>query len=100
MSVRRYSIAVRRTTSEKGTNWQMISQMSIILESEVWGRPSILLMKMVVITNIVVKFTLKAASKKKGLKKLVAKEIMVKSTVGRKVVNNSLLGFLFNFTFI
>ena len=100
LSVRRYSIAVRRTTSEKGTNWQMISQMSIILESEVGGRPSILLMKMVVITNIVVKFTLKAASKKKGLKKLVAKEIIVKSMVGRKVFNNSLLGFLFNFTFI
>ena len=99
LSGRRYSIAVRRTTSEKGTNWQMISQMSIILESEVGGRPSILLMKMVVITNIVVKFTLKAASKKKGLKKLVAKEIIVKSMVGRKVFNNSLLGFLFNFTF-
>ena len=83
MSVRRYSIAVRRTTSEKGTNWQMISQMSIILESEVGGRPSILLMKMVVITNIVVKFTLKAASKKNGLKKVVAKVIAVRRRVGK-----------------
>ena len=83
MSVRRYSIAVRRTTSEKGTNWQMISQMSIILESEVGGRLSILLMKMVVITNIVVKFTLKAASKKKGLKKVVAKVIIVRRRVGK-----------------
>ena len=36
------------------------------------GRLSILLMKIVVITNIVVRFTLKAASKKNGLKKLVA----------------------------
>ena len=35
-------------------------------------RPSILLMKMVVITSMVVRFTLKAASKKKGLKKVVA----------------------------
>ena len=93
-------MAVRRTTCAKGTSWQRMSQQSIILMSDVGGKPSILLMKMVVITNIVVKFTLKAASKKKGLKKLVAKEIMVKSTVGRKVVNNSLLGFLFNFTFI
>ena len=47
--------------------------MSIILMSEVGGKPSILLMKMVVITSMVVRFTLKAASKKKGLKKVVAK---------------------------
>ena len=36
------------------------------------GRLSILLMKMVVITSMVVRLTLKAASKKKGLKKVVA----------------------------
>ena len=36
------------------------------------GRPSILLRKMVVITSMVVRFTLKAASKKNGLKKVVA----------------------------
>ena len=83
LSVRRYSIAVRRTTSEKGTNWQMISQMSIILESEVGGRLSILLMKMVVITSMVVKLTLKAASKKKGLKKVVAKVIVIRRRVGK-----------------
>ena len=53
--------------------------MSIILMSEVGGKPSILLMKMVVITNMVVRFTLKAASKKKGLKKVVAKVIAVRS---------------------
>ena len=41
-----YSIAVRRITSAKGTIWQSTSQMSIILMSEVGGRPSILLMKM------------------------------------------------------
>ena len=60
--------------------------MSIILMSEVGGRPSILLMKMVVITNMVVRFTLKAASKKKGLKKLVAKVIAVRRSVGKYVV--------------
>ena len=43
------------------------------------GKPSILLMNMVVITNMVVKFTLKAASKKRGLKKVVAKVIAVKN---------------------
>ena len=53
-------------------NWQRINQTSIILMSKVGGRPSILLMKIVVITSMVVKFTLKAASKKKGLKKVVA----------------------------
>ena len=44
--------------------------MSIILMFEVGGRLSILLMKIVVITSMVVRFTLKAASKKKGLKKV------------------------------
>ena len=83
LSVRRYSIAVRRTTSEKGTNWQMISQMSIILESEVGGRLSILLMKMVVITSMVVRFTLKAASKNMGLKKVVAKVMAVNKREGK-----------------
>ena len=47
------------------------------------GRPSILLMKMVVITNMVVRFTHKAASKKKGLKKVVAKLIAVKRREGK-----------------
>ena len=40
-------------------------------------------MKMVVITSMVVKFTLKAASKKKGLKKVVAKVIIRRRTEGR-----------------
>ena len=73
-----HSIAVRRTTSEKGTSWQMINQMSIILVSEVGGKPSILLIKMMVITSMVVRLTLKAASKKKSLKKVVAKVFAVR----------------------
>ena len=58
-----YSMAVRRTTSQKGTSWHMINQMSIILIAEVGGSPSILLMKMVVMTSIVVKFTVRAGKK-------------------------------------
>ena len=72
--------------------------MSIILMSEVGGRPSILLMKMVVITNMVVRFTLKAASKKKGLKKVVANVMAVKRREGKKVVIISLVIFLFRTT--
>ena len=60
--------------------------MSIILMSEVGGKLSILLMKIVVITSIVVRFTLKAASKKKGLKKVVAKVMAVNRRVGKYVV--------------
>ena len=41
------------------------------------------LMKMVVITSMVVRFTLKAASKKNGLKKVVAKVIIKRSTEGK-----------------
>ena len=52
-------------------------------------------MKIVVITSIVVRFTLKAASKKKGLKKVVAKVIAVRRRVGKKVVIISLMIFLF-----
>ena len=39
-SAPRYSIAVRRTTCEKETSWQMISQMATILVSEEggWGQ--------------------------------------------------------------
>ena len=78
-----YSIAVRRTTSTKGTSWQKTSQMSIILMSEVGGRLSIFPTKMVVITSMVVKFTLKDASKKKGLKKVVAKVIAIRRRDGK-----------------
>ena len=54
-----------------------------------------MLMKMVVITSMVVRFTLKAASKKKGLKKVVAKVIAVRRREGKKVVIISLVTFLF-----
>ena len=57
--------------------------MSIILMSDVGGKLSILLMKMVVITSIVVKFTLRAASKKNGLKKVVAKVIAMRRRDGK-----------------
>ena len=60
-----------------------MSQTSIIRISEVGGRLSILLMKMVVITNMVVKFTLRAASKKKGLKKVVAKVMAISRRDGK-----------------
>ena len=63
--------------------------MSIILMSEVVGRLFILLMKMVFITSMVVRLTLKAASKKKGLKKVMAKVIAVNRRVGKYVVINS-----------
>ena len=83
LSSLRYSIAVRRTTSAKGTSWQKTSQISIILMSEVGGRLSILLMKMVVITSMVVRFTLSAAYIKMGLKKVVAKVIIMRRIEGR-----------------
>ena len=69
--------------------------MSIILMSEVVGRLFILLMKMVFITSMVVRLTLKAASKKKGLKKVMAKVIAVNRRVGKYVVINSLVSFRF-----
>ena len=49
-----HSIAVLIMTSRKGTTRQKISQMSIIFVSEVGGISSILLLKMVVITNMMV----------------------------------------------
>ena len=47
----------------KGTRRQKMSQMSIILVSDVGGSSSILLVKMVVITNMMVRFTVRLASK-------------------------------------
>ena len=69
--------------------------MSIIFVSEVGGKPSILLMKIVVITSIVVKFTLREASKEICLKNVVAKVINVRRIEGKKVVMISLMIFLF-----
>ena len=62
---------------------------------EVGGRLSILLIKMVVITNMVVRFTLKAASKKKGLKKVVATVVARRRKEGKYVVMISLMNFRF-----
>ena len=53
------------------------------------------LMKMVVITSMLVRFTVRAASKKNGLKKVVAKVIISSRREGRKVVIISLKTFLF-----
>ena len=41
------------------------------------------LMKMVVMTNMLVRFTERAASKKKGLKKVVAKVIIMSKAEGK-----------------
>ena len=48
---------------ENGTRRQKINQMSIILVSDVGGSSYILLVKMVVITNMMVRFTVRLASK-------------------------------------
>ena len=52
------------------------------------------LMNNVVITSIVVKFTVNAASKKKDLKKVVAKVIPKRRNDGRNVVKSSLVSLL------
>ena len=49
------------------------------------------LMNIVVITNMVVKLTVNAASKKKDLKNVVQYPMMIKRMVGRKVVKISLV---------
>ena len=69
--------------------------MSIIFVSEVGGRLSILLMKMVVITSMVVRLTLRVASKYCSLYKVVAKVMSMRRTEGKKVVIISLMTFLF-----
>ena len=57
--------------------------MSIILRLDVKGSFSITLVKIVVITSMLVRFTVKAASKKNGLKKVVAKGIIKRRTEGK-----------------
>ena len=47
------------------------------------GSFSITLVKIVVITSMFVRFTVKAASKKKGLKKVVAKVIIMRRMEGK-----------------
>ena len=51
-------------------------------------------MNRVVITNIVVKLTVRAASKKKDLKKVVAKVIPNSRNDGKNVVRSSLVNLL------
>ena len=71
-----HSIAVLRMTSRKGTTRQKISQMSIIFMSEVGGSSSILLVKMVVITSIMVRFTAMASPNKSLSNKIVTKVML------------------------
>ena len=61
------------------------------------GSVCIFPIEIVVIISIVVRFTLKAASKKNGLKKVVAKVMIMRRMEGRNVVKSSFITFLFNF---
>ena len=67
----KHSIPVLRMTSRNGTTRQKISQISIIFMSEVGGSSSILLVKMVVITSMMVRFTAIASPKRSLSKKMV-----------------------------
>ena len=58
------------------------------------------LMKMVVMTNMLVRFTERAASKKNGLKKVVAKVIIRRRREGKKVLIISLKIFRLRTTVI
>ena len=80
---RKLSIRVKRQTSMNGMSWPKINQMSTIFTYAVEGSFSMTEMKRVVITNIVVRFALKAASKKNGLKYVVAKVIRMRRTDGK-----------------
>ena len=64
-------MAVWTIVEEKGTKRQTMSQISIILVSDVGGSCSILVVKMVVMTSMMVRFTVRLASKYSGLKKVV-----------------------------
>ena len=67
------SIAVLRMTSRKGTIRQKISHMSIIFMLDEGGSSSILLVKMVVITNMMVRFTAIVS-----LNRLLSKKVVTK----------------------
>ena len=58
--------------SQTGVQMRIKMKRKIMSEMMTTYFPSLLLMKIVVIISMVVRFTLKAASKKKGLKKVVA----------------------------
>ena len=70
-------------TSRKGTIRVKISQKSIIFMSEVGGSSSILLVKMVVITNMMVRFTAMASPKRALSKKMVVKVMRSRRMVGK-----------------
>ena len=70
-------------TSRKGTIRVKISQKSIIFMSEVGGSSSILLVKMVVITSMMVRFTAMASPNRSLSKKMVVKVMRSRRMVGR-----------------
>ena len=84
-------------TSRKGTIRVKISQKSIIFMSEVGGSSSILLVKMVVITSMMVRFTARESPKRPSLNEMVTKEMTSRRIVGRYVVSSSVVTFLFSF---
>ena len=96
----RTSMMVLRTTSVKGTRRHPISQMSIIFVSDVEGSSSILLVKMVVITSMMVRLTASESPNKLLSKNMLVKVMSNKRMVGRKVVKSSIEIFRFNFIFI
>ena len=89
-----HSIAVLRLTSRKGITKQQINQMSIIFMSEVGGNSSILLVKMVVITNMIVRFTAMASLKRSWSKKILVKVMSSRRMVGKKVVTELMTTYL------
>ena len=68
--------------------------MSIIFVSEVEGSPSILLVKMVVITSMMVRLTARASPNKFLSKNMLVKVISNKRMVGRKVATELLTTYL------
>ena len=84
-------------TSRKGTIRVKISQKSIIFMSEVGGSSSILLVKMVVITSMMVRFTAMTSPKRSLSKKVLTKVMRSRRVVGRYVVKSSVVTFLLSF---
>ena len=80
-----------------GTTRQKISQRSIIFVSEVVGSSSILLVKMMVITRMMVRFTARTYPSNFLSKKMETKLMKSRRLVGRKVVNSSLETCLLSF---
>ena len=68
-------------TSRKGTIRQKINQMSMNFMSEVGGSSSILLVKMVVITSMMVRLTAMTSPNRSLSKKMVTKVMRSRRTV-------------------